>query len=356
MRYYTLPVCLFICGAAAAFPRQPQPGTTTWGYVEAVDGQAVTLDDGTVLRVTDKTQIIRLDGTPGTIADVVKSLKAVATIADDGALARLELLRRPNWQETYLATVSAAGANVVSATVGGKAYPRSLSLVRASFLYRNQYSQGWLEGDVTYQPDKGTTAPPKVRFAILSEAGEVCFERSAAANEVTHFRVNFSQGDRTFTLLAEPQGAGRLRPQSCVWLDPRFAGGPATPAGGFCIYQQTTRRLLEDLRQCLGQTKVEKVAISQFGNVRVSEPRALDQLQEDLVVLGTRYFDIVGPYQGRVELGNLVTDAQKAELQKLGAKFVLSGTVSDRGDLVVVNVALVNVENNAVVATARATQ
>jgi hypothetical protein len=356
MRHGVLIGCLLVCGVAAGFPREPQPGATTWGYVEAVEGQAVTLDDGTVLRLTDKTQVIRTDGTPGALADVVRNVKAVAAIAEDGTVARLELFRRPDWQETYLVSTSTAGANIVSVAVNGRVYPRSLALLRGSFSYRSQYTRACFEGDVTYRPDKGPTAPPKVRFSVLSQAGEVCFERSVAPNEVAHFRINWGQGDRTFTLFARPEGPGPLRPEWCVWLDPRFTSGPTIPPGGFCIYQRTTRQLLDGLRKALGERKIEKVAISQLGGVRVTDSGALPQLQEDLVVLGAQIFDIVGKYDARLELGVPVSDEHKQKLQKLGAKYILVGTVSDRGELVVINAALVNVESNEVVATARATQ
>lgn len=356
MRYHILAGCLLVCGAAGAFPREPEPGTTTWGYIEGIEGLAATLDDGTVLRLSHKTQVIKLDGSPGTLADVVQNVKAVAQIADDGTVARLELFRRPNWRETYLATMGTAGANTVSVTVDDQVHPRSLALLRASFAYRNQYTRAFLEGDVTYRPEKGETPPARARFSILGNDGRLCFERSLGANEAAHFRINFGQGDRTFVLLAQPEGQGTLRPQWCLWLDPRFASGPTAPAGGFSIYQNTTRQLLEGLRKALGEATVEKVAISQFGNIRVSDSRALEQLQEDLVVLGAQTFDLVGKYKGRVELGNPLSDGQKDELEKLGVKYLLVGTVSDRGDLVVVNAALVNASSNEVVATARATQ
>ncbi|MFQ5811278.1 MAG: hypothetical protein ACE5JM_16800, partial [Armatimonadota bacterium] len=164
MRYCVVITCLLMCGAAGGFPREPQPGATTWGYIEAVDGQAVTLDDGTVLRLTDKSEVVRTDGAPGELVDVVKNLKAVAEVGQDGTVARMELFRRANWQETYLVTMSTAGANLTSATVDGRVYPRSLALTRGSFAYRSPYTRASLEGDVTYQPEKGATAPPEVRF------------------------------------------------------------------------------------------------------------------------------------------------------------------------------------------------
>ena len=360
MRYVVAASCLLISVAAGGFPPQPQPGRTTWGYIEAVEGQAITLDDGMILRLTDATQIVRTDGTPGDLADAVKSLKAVAQIGKDGAVARLELFRRPAWQETYLATTSTAGANIVSATIDGRTYPRSLAMLRGAFKYTSQYGRASLEGDVTYRPDagapsKGAAPPASVRFSVLS-AGEVCFERTVAANEVAHFRITWGQGERTFTLLATPEGQGTLRPGWCIWLDPRFTAGPSAPTGGFFIYQRTTRALLEQLRTALGETKVEAIAIAQLGNIRVSDSRALAELQEDLVVLGAQSLDVLGKYGGALELGVPIADKQRGELQKLGAKYVLVGTVSDRGNLVVVNAALVRVETNEVVATARATQ
>jgi hypothetical protein len=345
-----------MCGAAGGFPREPQPGTTTWGYIEAVDGQAVTLDDGTVLRLTEKSEIVKTDGTAGALVDVVKNLKAVADIAQDGTVGRMELLRRPSWQETYLATMGTAGANITSAIVKGRTYPRSLALLRGSFAYRSQYTRASLEGDVTYQPEKGATAPPGVRFVILGAAGEVCFDRSVAADEVAHFRINWGQGDRSFTLLATPEGPGALRPEWCLWLDPRFASGPTPPPGGLFIHQRTTRELLGQLAEALGERKVEKLAISQLGNVRVTDSGLLAVLQEDLVVLGAHTFDVVGKYDTRVDLGSPLTDAQKQQLEKLGAKYLLVGTVSDRGNLIVVSAAVVSVETNEIVATARAVQ
>jgi len=360
MRYVVAASCLLISVAAGGFPQQPQPGTTTWGYIEAIEGQAITLDDGMVLRLTDATQIVRTDGTPGDLADAVKSLKAVAQIGEDGAVSRLELFRRPPWQETYLATTSTVGANIVSTTIDGRTHPRSLAMLRGAFTHTSQYSRASLEGDVTYRPEggtpaKGATPPASVQFSVLS-GGEVCFERTVAANEVAHFRITWGQGERTFTLLAEPEGQGALRPGWCIWLDPRFTVGPTVPTGGFFVYQRTTRALLERLREALGETKVEKLSIAELGNIRVSDSRALTELQEDLVVLGAQSFDVLGKYDEPLELGVPIADKQRGELQKLGAKYVLVGNVSDRGDLVVVNAALVNVESNEIVATARATQ
>ncbi len=355
MRWFVVIAALW--AAAGACAELSADAVSTWGYVESVEGLAVTLDDGSILRLTDKTAVISFDGGAGKLDEIAQGVKVVATLAEDGSVSRVELFRPPPEAETFLSTMNTAGANIVPATVDGRVHPRSLALVKASFAFNNQYdAAASLVGGVTYQPPKGTTQPGAARFTIQTATGEVWFEKTMSAGEAVDFRVNFGRGAHTFILTATPEGQGRLDPSWCLWLDPRFVAGRNPYASYPSIYVGTARALVEDLRRGLGETKVEQVAVAQFDNVRMSDDQALKFLQEDLLVVGAGPIGTVALYPGKLGLGAPLPENAKSELQKLGAKYVLTGVVSDRGRFLVVSAALVSADTGAIVATARAVQ
>jgi TolB-like protein len=65
---------------------------------------------------------------------------------------------------------------------------------------------------------------------------------------------------------------------------------------------------------------------------------------------------VAGKIAQRPELGMPLPDAVKAEAGKIGAQCVLVGSVSDRGELLVINATLVDLATGQIIATARASQ
>ncbi len=335
-----------------AQPAQLAPGLT-WGYVDNLDGLALTLDDGTTLSLADSTKVIRLDGSDGSPADIAKGLRVEVSIDAQGAVTRLELLPAPLAPEAYLTNLTVRGAIGVRATVGGRTYPRSLSALRASFV--GQASMAALVGGVAFVPPKDGKVGA-ARFAIVGPANDVLFERTVKAGESADFRLNFTPGRAdAYTLLASPVGEGTLQPDWCLWLDPHLVGPLPTPQG-VGVLRSTARALLADLKQALGDRQPGPMGIALFVPLRLRDEQVLADLQEDLVVAAVGAFQVAGKGAQRPELGLPLPDAAKNEATKLGAKCLLVGSVSDRGDILVVNAALVDVESGQIIATARAVQ
>jgi hypothetical protein len=122
------------------------------------------------------------------------------------------------------------------------------------------------------------------------------------------------------------------------------------------VYQSTVRALLADLKRGLQERQPEPMAIPLFVGLRVPDDQALRDLQEDLVVAATGQFPVAGKSNQRPELGLPLSDGVRAEFTKLGAKCALVGSVSLRGEMTVVNAALVDLGNGEILATARAWQ
>lgn len=348
--------CVLTQFALAALPAlaQQQPQTIVWGYVNSIDGLAVTLDDGTLVRLTEQAAITKLDGAAGTLDDIVKNLKLVATVGPDGLAKSVQLFRPPSFQELFLTQLTTAGANMVSVTVDQKLYTRSLALLKATFSAGSE-SYVALETGMAYLPPEGAQAPPSARFIITDEAGDTVAERTLAPNTSTHIRFAWAAGRRTLTLRCEPVGQGKLLPEWCVWLNPRFVTAPGY-SQRFGIYQSTARRLLDDLLRSLGDAKPEAVAVAEFTGVRIPDRQVLLDLQEDLIVLAAGKLPMIGKLARPLELGLPIPDNFAQELKQLGAKSVILGTVSDRTDMVVINAAVVDVATNKILATGRAIQ
>jgi TolB-like protein len=343
---------LLALSLASTQPAPPAAGLT-WGYVDNIDGQALTLDDGTTVKLGDATKVVRLDGTDGTPADVAKGLRAELTLDAQGTVTRLELLPTPLAPEAYLSNLTVRGAIGLRATVGGRTYPRSLAAIKATFV--GQANMAALVGGVAFVPPKESKAGA-ARFAIVGPASDVLFECTVKAGESADFRLNFTPGRAdAFTLLATPVGEGALQPEWCLWLDPRLVA-PLPAPQGVGVLRSTAHALLADLRQALGDKQAGPLAIALFANLRVRDDQALQDLHEDLIVAAVGSFQVTGKCAQRPEPGVPLPDAAKAEAVKLGAKSLLVGSVSDRGDMLVINAVLVDVESGQIIATARATQ
>jgi len=345
---------LLILLAVSFSPASADTSRTVWGYVDSVDGASVTLDDGTVLRLTDATKVINTDGSEGTPADIAKGLKIDFTLDAAGNVTRAELLPRPLAPEFYLTTLTVRGATTVAAETKGRVYPRSLSAVKATFPVRGDCFA--LVGGVAYLPSKDAKAPASVRFSVVNAANDPLYQRALNAGESADFRLNLTPGQAdTFTLLASAPGDAALQPEWCLWLDPRLVGAGLAPTG-MTVYQPTVRALLADLQQGLQSKQPGPMTVALFNGYRINDDQILRFLQEDLVVVGVGQFQMVGKSNQRPELGTPLNDGQKGELVKLGAKCVLTGSVSYRGDGMMVNAALVDIGTNEILATARAWQ
>jgi len=347
--------CLGIATSPPPAPAQEAPAApvSTWGYIDNVDGLAITLDDGTTVKLADGTKIIRLDGTDGTPQDIAKGLRAELTLDAQGTVTRLELLPAPLAPEFYLTNLTVRGATTVRAQVAGRVYPRSLSALKASFVGRADTAA--LVGGVAFTPPKESKIPA-ARFSLVSAANDVLFQRTVKAGEAADFRLNFPPGRAdTFTLLAAPLGEGTLQPEWCLWLDPKLVAPlPAPQSVG--VLRSTARALLADLKQGLGDKQPGPLAIALFTPQRVRDDQVMQDLQQDLLIAAVGSFQVAGKCAQRPELGMPLPDAAKKEAEKLGAKCLLVGSVSDRGDILVVNAALVDVASGQILATARASQ
>jgi hypothetical protein len=339
---------LTACGTVAQ-----QAAGPTWGYVDSLDGQTLTLDDGTVAKLTDGTKVVRADGADGTPQDLTRGARVVVVLDAEGTAGRVEVLPAPPAPEYYLTALSVRGATNMRAQAGGRTYPRSLAALKASFVTRPDVAS--LVGGVAYLPAKDSKVQA-ARLAILGPANDVLFQRSLKAGETADFRLNFAPGRQdTFTLIATPVGEGALEPDWCVWLDPRMVGPlPAPQAVG--VFRRTAAALLADLKQALGDKQPGPIAVPLFVGQRVPNDQIIQDLQEDLVVCGVGMLSVAGKIAQRPELGMPLPDAVKAEAGKIGAQCVLVGSVSDRGELLVINATLVDLATGQIIATARASQ
>lgn len=339
-------------GVLAAQDAGP-PGGVTWGYVDSIDGLVLTLDDGTTVKLSDATKVIRLDGTEGTPADITRGLRAEISLDGEGTVSRLELLPAPLAPEVYLSNLTVRGAIGLRARVRERIYPRSLCALRASFV--GQPNMAALVGGIAFVPSKDSKIGA-ARFSIVGPANDILFQRTLKAGESADFRVNFTPGRAdAYTLLAEPVGETGLRPEWCLWLDPKLTGPLPTPAGAG-VFRSTVRALLSDLRQAMGEKQPGPMSVALFTGQRIRDDQVLQDLQEDLTVAAVGYFQVTAKCSQRPELGLPLPDAAKNEAVKVGATCLLVGSVSDRGDILVVNAALVDLETGQIIATARAWQ
>ena len=345
-------IAVAVTALGAAAQEEAAAPTSTWGYVGAVDGLVVTLDDGQKLELTEATTVIKLDGTPGAAADIIKGLKAIVARGADGKVTRVELLPGPVAPEYYLSAMTVRGASVVPVEIKGRVYPRSLALVQGSVAARSDAVQ--LEGEVAYRPEGG--GPKAALFSILNAAGETMFEAQVAAGETAAFRLTFSPGySPAYNLRATPVGEGALKADWCAWLDPRFVGRSTITAGPV-ILTQTAQALVQELVKALGETKPGPMGIPLFARVRFADDQVCRYLQEDLVVASVGVLAVAGKVPQAVALATPPDKNATAKLTELAAKTVLTGTISDRGGLVVINVGLMEIETGKILATARVQQ
>jgi hypothetical protein len=348
----TLLGILIVSGLARADAQAPK---SVWGYVDLVEGQSVTLDDGTVVKLTDGTKVVGIDGSEGTPADIVKGLRVEFALDAAGNATRADLLPKPPMPEYYLTGMTVRGATITVAEVKGRGYPRSLSATKATFASRPDCVA--LVAGVAYLPPKEAKAPGSVRFTIVNAASDTLYQKTVSPGESAEFRLNLTQGQPdTLTLLVTAPGDAPLQPEWCLWLDPRLVG-PTPGPGQIALFQTTVRALVANLKQALGGKQPPgPVAIALFTGIRVPDEQTLRLLQEDLVVAMVGAFQVAGKSAQRPELGQPLNDGQKGEIAKMGAKCVLVGSVSYRGDGLVVNSALVDVTSGEILATARAWQ
>jgi hypothetical protein len=246
------------------------------------------------------------------------------------------------------------GATTLSATAKGRTYPRSLAAIKATFTGRPDTVT--FQGALAYLPPEGAKAPGAATFAVVNPANDTLFQRTVNSGEVADFRLNHPAGQaQVLTLVATPVGEGALQPEWCLWLDAKLTA-PLPAVSGMTVFPATVQKLLADLRAALGEKQPGPMVVTLFTGLRVRDNQMLPDLQEDLVVYALGAFQVAGKSAQRPEIGMPLADAVKTDVAKIAAKCVLVGTVSDRQDLLVVNVALVEIETGAILATARAWQ
>jgi TolB-like protein len=341
-------VCALVLGLWLCSPGRP---AETWGYVTSLVGPNLLLDDGSLLRLAPGTRIVRADGSAGGVESISRGGRVVATRAADGSVAELRAYAPTATQRVYLSNLAPArgAAYVTTVRDAGGERSRSLALSRVTYTRPANWTQ--FISEVRYDPRGATGAPAAARFTLKDSFGDVIVERVAAAGQTVALNAGLDANatDR-LTLEVAPAGEGQLAQDASLWLDPHFLIPP--PAGVAPGFSRTfPARLTEALIKALGETRVDGLAVAEFAPVRVNRDQSfLRDLNEDLLVLFGRTYRVAGVYRNRLPIGTPVPDANRAELQKLGAAYVLVGTVSGRGEGTVYNAAVVQLDNGALLA------
>jgi TolB-like protein len=345
-----LAVLVSLQAYGSAAPTQP-PQTS--GFVASLIGANLTLDDGTLVRLGPATKIVRPNGTPGTRDDISRQGKVVLTYAPDGTVAEVRAFPPRSVPEVYLSNLPPmrGSAVVTAATVGGELDSHSLALFRTT--YPRQWNWLQFRSGVRYDPRGATGAPGAARFALKDSFGDVIVERVVSAGDTARLDLGLdAQATDRLTLEVAPLGEGPLQQDWCLWLDPRFVVDPgATP--GAILSRRTIERLAEALTAALGQTKVERLGIAEFTPVRVPADQFFPrEVSEQLLASLGRRHAVTGIVRRRIDVGAALDDGDRAELAKIGAAFVVAGSVSARQDGTVVNAIVVQVANGAFIAAA----
>jgi len=344
---------LLSVGPLSAQQAQPLP---TWAYVEAVDGQNVMLENGSILRLGAQTAILKADGSAGTRQDIQQGAKIVFKSPQAGALDSIQVFPPPAVPEVYLYDLppQRGGASGAPMPAEGKLWPKSIATLRAS--YQRQFSWRRFDSGVLYEPMKAEGAPTSVVFTVVDEVGDALLELALAAGETGHISLSLpTQTSQRLSLQVRPVGEGELRQEWCWWLDPHFVASQAQ-APRWTISLTTTKALVEALAPALANAQAGKVAVASFNPVRVPDEQALRDLQDDLFVALGQKGSAAARYDKRMIIGQPLSDADRGQLKKLGATSVLVGSVSERAEGTVVNAVLLNVDSGAIVGAATAKQ
>jgi TolB-like protein len=160
------------------------------------------------------------------------------------------------------------------------------------------------------------------------------------------------QATDRLTLEAAPAGEGQLKQDWCLWLDPRFVAPLAATAPRLlCV--GTAERLADAISQALGETRIDGLAVAYFTVANFpADQHFTKDLGQDLLVLLGRKFRVAGVYAKQLDVGAPLPDANRNELQKMAAAYVLTGSVSGRAEGTILNACVVQVDNGALIASA----
>ena len=330
----------------------PQSGPT-WGFVSAVAGPNIMLDDGQLLRLASTTRITRADGQAAAREDIWRHKKVVATFAADGTVAEVRVFAPRSAQEHYLSNLAPVrgSANVMTVSIGGEPRSRSMALLRVTYNRPANWTQ--FRSEVRYDPAGAGAAPAAARFMLKDSFGDLIVDRVIAAGQTDQLTVGLdAQATDRLTLEVAPAGEGQLQQDWCLWLDPYFVT-PVSSTAAQLLRKDTPERLVEALTQALGETRIDGLAVAHFTPIGVSADQFyLQDLSQDLLALLGRKFRVVGIYAKKLDVGTPLPDGNRTELQKLPAAYVLTGSVSARAEGTVLNACVVQVDNGALVASA----
>jgi len=330
----------------------PGRAAETWGFVASIVGPNVLLDDGSLVRLTAATKVLRADGSAGRREDIGRGSRLVVTQAADGSVSEVRAFAPRATQLVYVSNLAPVrgAACVTTVREGGDTRSRSLAVSRVTYTRPANWTQ--FVSDVRYDPRGAAGAPAAARFMLKDSFGDAIADRVVSAGQTASLNAGLDANatDR-LTLEVAPAAEGQLDQDWCLWLDPHFLAPPAGVPGP--LSRQLPSRLVDALARSLGETRVDGLAVAEFAPIRVSKDQGfLRDLAEDLLVLLGRKYRVTGVYRTRLVVGAPLPDANRNELQKLGAAYVLVGSVNVRAEGTVVNAAVVQVDNGALIAAA----
>ncbi len=347
--------------AAACLSRgvlaQEDENLPTWAFLLALDGQRLTLDDGSVLRLGANTKVLRADGSAGTIDDIYPGAKLVIAPGAGDTPASVQVFRPRPLSEVYLYDLAPdhGGGSGGAVVAGGRLWPRSVSTLRATYA-RNRYWTGFQTG-VAFLPDRAPGSVPAVSFVVLDVFGDVLFQQAVSGGGTGQIHLGFAadSAPERVTLEVRPAGDGVLRQEWCHWLDPHFL---AAPSGGSrsTFDVSTVQTLVDDLLAGPGAAQAGSIAVATFTAVRFSDDYALRDLSDDLIVLLGKKAKVAGEYGQRLNIGRPLSENEKNQLGKMGADAVVVGSCSQRAEGIIINAVLLRVEDSRLLAAATVRQ
>jgi TolB-like protein len=335
---------LFLTAAA------PTMAADGWGYVLQSVGPNLVLDDGTLVRLAGGTRVVRADGSALPREQIGRGSRLEISYAADGTAAEVRVQPPTLQQRVYLSNLAPQRGAACSTTVAGRS--RAVVLLRATYARPANWTQ--LVSEVRYDPRGAAGAPAAARFLLKDSFGDVLAERVVGAGQTALLSIGLDAGttDRV-SFEAAPAGDGQLEAEWCAWLDPYLGATPPNPTPGAAYPTRGAERLVAALAKALGETRVDGLAVCEFTPVRANRDQFyLRDLAEDLMVLLGRTFRLAGAYRTRLPVGAPIPDGNRDELKKLGAGYVLTGSVSARAEGTVLNALIVQVENGALMAAA----
>ena len=334
----------------------PGHSAGTWGYVASIVGPNVLLDDGSLVRLAAGTRILRADGSAGTRDTICRGSRVVVSQAADGSVTELRVYAPTAAQRVYLSNLAPArgAAYVMTVREGDTDRSRSLALARVAYTRAANWTQ--FVSDVCYDPRGVAGAPPAARFMLKDSFGELIAERVVSAGQMAPLNAGLDANATDRLILeAAPAGEGQLAQDACLWLDPHFVIA-APPGTASALSRSLPERLVEALTKALGETRIDGLAVAEFAPIRVNRDQTfLRDLNEDLLVLLGRKYRVAAVYRNRLPIGVPIPDANRNELQKLGAAYVLMGSVNARAEGTVINAAVVQLDGGRLVAAVSVT-